>query len=107
MDAALREQMPACAEDVVNTLTTWTHDHPDADFDTREALVLEQGCSLLRELLGLVAAVAGPRTPACPRCRRAVGRCRWSDVPRAEPAGELSSRRGDPRARPQLGEDVG
>ncbi len=68
MDAALRERMLARAEDLVNALATWAQDHPEADFDAREALVLEQGRGLLRELLGLVAGAAGPRTPACPRC---------------------------------------
>jgi hypothetical protein len=42
-----------------NTLATWAHDHPDAAFDAREALVLEQGRALLRHLLGLVAGAAG------------------------------------------------
>ena len=68
MDAALREQMLARAETLVNTLATWAQDHPAADFDAREALVLEQGRRLLGDLLGLVAGAAGPRTPACPRC---------------------------------------
>lgn len=68
MDAALREQMLARAETLVNALATWAHDHPEADFDQREAQVLAQGRTLLRELLGLVAGAAGRRTPACPRC---------------------------------------
>ncbi len=68
MDATLREQMLARAEALVNALTSWVHDHPDADFDAREAQVLQQGRALLCALLGLVAAAAGPRTPACPHC---------------------------------------
>jgi hypothetical protein len=68
MNATLREQMLACAETLVNDLATWTHDHPDADFDAREARVLEQGRRVLRDLLGLVAGAAGRRTPACPQC---------------------------------------
>jgi hypothetical protein len=64
----LREQMLARATELVNALATWTHDHPDADLDGREAVVLEQGRALLRDLLALVAAAAGPRSPACPRC---------------------------------------
>ena len=68
METALREQMLARAEVLVNTLVSWAHDHPEADLDGREAVVLEHGRVLLRELLGLLAGVAGPRTPACPRC---------------------------------------
>src|ERR671924_282921 len=68
LETALREQMLARAEVLVNTLVSWAHDHPEADLDGREAVVLEHGRVLLRELLGLLAGVAGPRTPACPRC---------------------------------------
>ncbi len=96
MDAALREQMLARAEALVNALATWTHDYPDADFAAREARVLEQGRALLRDLLGLVAGAAGPRTPACPRCgvrsvrpvrrhrpRTVQSRCGPVQIPRA------------------------
>lgn len=40
MDEALRAQMLAHAEALVNALATWAHDHPDADFTARETLVL-------------------------------------------------------------------
>jgi hypothetical protein len=68
MDTSLREEMLARAEALVNHLATWAHDHPDADFDAREALVLEAGRLLQREWLALVAGAAGRRTPACPHC---------------------------------------
>jgi len=68
MDTALRTQMLARAEALVNALAAWAYDHPEADLDGREAVVLEHGRALLRDLLGLMAGAAGPRTPACPRC---------------------------------------
>ncbi len=68
MDTALRKQMLARAEALVNALAVLAYEHPEADLDGREAVVLEHGRALLRDVLGLVAGAAGPRTPACPRC---------------------------------------
>jgi hypothetical protein len=68
MNDELRGQMLARAEALVNALVTWVRAHPEADLDAREAVVLEQGRALLRDLLGQVVGAAGPRTPACPRC---------------------------------------
>jgi hypothetical protein len=67
---SLREPMLARAEALVTTLTRWVHDHPKADLEARETVVLEQGRALLGELLALVAGAAGSRTPACPGCGR-------------------------------------
>jgi hypothetical protein len=68
LDTALREQMLASATDAVNALCTWAHDEPLADFDAREEHVLKVGRQLLATWLGQLASVAGPRTPACPKC---------------------------------------
>ena len=68
MKDTLREQMLARAEALVNELSTWAADHPEADLDAREGVVLEYGRALLGELLGLLAGAAGARSPACPNC---------------------------------------
>lgn len=68
MNTALREQMLAHADQVVNLLATWTSDHPEADLEAREATVLEQGRALLQTWLTLVAAAAEPRSSGCPHC---------------------------------------
>ena len=76
MNDTLREQMLARAEVMVNRLTSWVDDHPEADLDTRETVVLEHGRALLGDLLALVAGAAGARSPACPRCECGpCGRC--------------------------------
>src|SRR5437764_954645 len=53
MNTALREQMLTRAEVLVNGLASWTHDHPEADLDEREAVVLEQGRALVGQLTGV------------------------------------------------------
>jgi len=69
MDTALRERMLARAAEVVNTLASWTHDHPEMDLDAREDAVFAHGQPLLRDLLVLVAEGAGSRRPGpCPSC---------------------------------------
>jgi hypothetical protein len=68
LDTVLREQMLASATDAVNTLCTWAHDEPMADFDAREERVLKVGRQLLATWLGQLASAAGPRSPACPKC---------------------------------------
>ena len=67
MSDHLREQMLASATDAVNALSTWAHDQPMADFDSREERMLEAGRALLATWLGQLAS-AGPRSPACPKC---------------------------------------
>ena len=68
LDTALREQMLASATDAVNALCTFAQDQPLADFDAREERVLHAGRALMATWLGQLAGVAGPRTPACPKC---------------------------------------
>src|SRR5215467_6599590 len=60
--------MLASATEAVNALSIWAHDQPMADFDAREERVLNVGRELLATWLGQVASVAGPRSPACPKC---------------------------------------
>jgi hypothetical protein len=99
VNATLREQMLARAEVVVNGLSRWVQDHPEADLDAREAVVLERGRALLREVLrwSLVRpgrAVQPARTAGCARSAqcggsgRARSRRAWGH-PRAAPAAEL------------------
>jgi hypothetical protein len=64
----LREQMLASATDAVNAVSAWAHDQPMADFDAREERILEAGRALMAHWLAQLAGVAGPRTPACPKC---------------------------------------